>query len=54
MGDALPIGNGRLGAMVYGGIAKVQTGGHAISISEANGDWRVRLEPHKVYTITFE
>lgn len=53
-GDALPIGNGRLGAMVYGGIAKVQTGGHAISISEANGDWRVRLEPHKVYTITFE
>ena len=35
-------------------IAKLQTGGHAISNTEANGDWRVRLEPHKEYTITFE
>jgi hypothetical protein len=35
-------------------IAKVETGGHAVATTEVNGDWRVRLEPHKEYTITFE
>ena len=35
-------------------IAKVETGGHAVAITEVNGDWQVRLESHKEYTITFE
>ncbi len=35
-------------------IAKIQTGGHTITATEVNGDWQVRLEPHKEYTITFE
>lgn len=35
-------------------IAKVETGGHAVAITAVNGDWRVRLEQHKEYTITFE
>jgi alpha-L-fucosidase 2 len=35
-------------------IAKVETGGYAIPITEVNGDWRVLLEPHKEYMITFE
>jgi alpha-L-fucosidase 2 len=35
-------------------IVKVQTGRRRIPITEENGDWRVRLEPHKEYTITFQ
>ena len=35
-------------------IAKVETDRHAVAITEVNGDWRVRLEPHKEYKITFE
>jgi alpha-L-fucosidase 2 len=35
-------------------IAKIQTGGHIVNAAEEYGDWRVRLEPHKEYTITFE
>ena len=35
-------------------IAKIQTGGHSVATTEAHGDWRVRLEPHQEYTITFE
>ena len=35
-------------------IVKVQTGRRGIPITEENGDWRVRLEPHKEYTITFQ
>jgi alpha-L-fucosidase 2 len=35
-------------------IAKIQTGGHTVAVTETDGDWRVRLEPHKEYMITFE
>ncbi len=35
-------------------IAKVQTGGHAVAAMEADGIWKVRLEPGKEYAITFE
>jgi alpha-L-fucosidase 2 len=35
-------------------IAKIQTGGHTITATVVNGDWHVRLDPHKEYTITFE
>ena len=35
-------------------IAKIQTGGHTITATVVNGDWHVRLDPHKEYTITFQ
>jgi alpha-L-fucosidase 2 len=35
-------------------IAKVQSGGHAVTTTEANGVWRVRMEPHQEYMITFD
>jgi len=35
-------------------IAKVQTGGRMVKVAEVDGNWRVRLEPNREYTITFE
>jgi len=35
-------------------IARIQSGGRTLPSSESNGIWRVRVEPRREYTITFE
>jgi alpha-L-fucosidase 2 len=35
-------------------IATIQSAGHAISTTESDGVWKVRLAPHHEYKITFE
>ncbi len=35
-------------------IARIQSGGRTTPIAESGGVWRVRLEPRREYTITFE
>ena len=35
-------------------IARIQSGGRTLPSTESNGIWRVRVEPRREYTITFE
>jgi alpha-L-fucosidase 2 len=35
-------------------IAKIQQAGHIVKTVEADGVWRVRLEPHHEYTVVFD
>jgi len=35
-------------------IVGIQSGGHPVPSTSSNGVWRVRVEPHRAYTITFE
>ena len=35
-------------------IARIKSGGRTLPSTESNGIWRVRVEPRRVYTVTFE